>query len=54
VRLPLDKGMTKAMHRLGVPSRTEILELTKRVEALTQAVAKKGGARRARRPAKRA
>jgi poly(hydroxyalkanoate) granule-associated protein len=45
-RLPLDKGMTKAMHRLGVPTRTEILELTRRVEALTKAVEKKNGRRR--------
>jgi len=50
VRLPLDKGMAKAMHRLGIPTRTEILELTKRVEALTKAVAKKNGHRR---PAKK-
>lgn len=50
VRLPLDKGMTKAMHRLGIPTRGEILELTKRVEALTKAVEKKNGHRR---PAKK-
>jgi poly(hydroxyalkanoate) granule-associated protein len=49
VRLPLDKGMTKAMHRLGVPTRNEILELTKRVEALTKAVAKKNGHRKVKR-----
>jgi len=53
VRLPLDKGMAQAMHRMGIPTRTEILELTKRVEALTKAVAKKNGHRRpARRTAK--
>ncbi len=46
VRLPLDKGMTKAMHRLGMPTRHEILELTKRVETLTKAVSKKNGHRR--------
>jgi len=52
VRFPLDKGMTKAMHRLGIPTRGEILELTKRVEALTKAVGKKNGHRRpAKRPA---
>lgn len=52
VRLPLDKGMTKAMHRLGIPTRGEILDLTKRVEALTKAVEKKNGHRRpAKRPA---
>jgi len=41
VRKPLDKGMATALHRLGVPTRSEILELTKRVEALTRAVQKK-------------
>ena len=52
MRLPLDKGMSKAMHRLGIPTRSEILELTKRVEALTQAVEKKNGHRRpAKKPA---
>jgi poly(hydroxyalkanoate) granule-associated protein len=50
VRLPLDKGMATAMHRLGIPTRNEILELTKRVEALTKAVGKKNGHRR---PAKK-
>jgi len=40
VRKPLDKGMATALHRLGVPTRSEILELTKRVEALTRAVEK--------------
>lgn len=44
-RFPLDKGVTKAMHRLGIPTRGEILELTKRVEALTRAVQKKNGGR---------
>ena len=52
VRFPLDKGMAKAMHRLGIPTRSEILELTKRVEALTKAVEKKNGHRRpAKKPA---
>jgi poly(hydroxyalkanoate) granule-associated protein len=51
VRFPLDKGMTKAMHRLGIPTRGEILELTKRVEALTKAVERKNGHRR---PARKA
>jgi poly(hydroxyalkanoate) granule-associated protein len=41
VRLPVDEGVTKAMHRLGVPTRREILDLTKRVEALTRAVERK-------------
>lgn len=47
VRKPLDKGMATALHRLGVPTRHEILELTKRVEALTRAVEKKANGRRA-------
>ncbi len=37
---PIDAGMTKALHRLGVPTRREILALTKRVEDLTRAVEK--------------
>ncbi len=41
VRRPIDKGMAIALHRLGVPTRNEILALTKRVEALTRAVEKK-------------
>lgn len=41
VKKPLDKGMATALHRLGVPTRSEIVELTKRVEALTRAVEKK-------------
>jgi poly(hydroxyalkanoate) granule-associated protein len=40
VRKPIDKGMAIALHRLGVPTRNEILALTKRVEALTRAVEK--------------
>ena len=40
VRRPIDKGMAIALHRLGVPTRNEILALTKRVEALTRAVEK--------------
>ena len=38
--VPIDAGMTKALHRLGVPTRREILSLTKRVEDLTRAVEK--------------
>ena len=38
--VPIDAGMTKALHRLGVPTRREILALTKRVEDLTHAVEK--------------
>jgi len=53
VRKPLDKGMATALHRLGIPTRSEILELTKRVEALTKAVQKqqKNGGHRAAKPA---
>jgi poly(hydroxyalkanoate) granule-associated protein len=40
VRKPIDKGMAIALHRLGVPTRNEILALTKRVESLTRAVEK--------------
>lgn len=46
VRKPLDKGMATALHRLGVPTRSEILELTKRVEALTRVVEKQQKASR--------
>jgi poly(hydroxyalkanoate) granule-associated protein len=45
VRKPIDKGVAAALHRLGVPTRNEILELTKRVEALTRAVEKKSKTR---------
>jgi poly(hydroxyalkanoate) granule-associated protein len=37
---PVEAGITSAMHRLGVPTRAEIMNLTKRVEELTKAVAK--------------
>ncbi len=40
VKKPLDRAAAAAMHKLGVPTRSEILELTKRVEALTRAVEK--------------
>ena len=40
MRAPFDKGVTTALHRIGVPTRSEILALTKRVEALTKAVEK--------------
>jgi len=50
---PIEAGMTNAMHRLGVPTRKEIANLTKRVEELTRVVAKsKAGARKVRRAAK--
>lgn len=37
---PVEAGITSAMHRLGVPTRAEIMNLTRRVEELTKAVAK--------------
>lgn len=40
LRMPIEAGMTNAMHRLGVPTRKEIATLTKRVEELTRVVAK--------------
>ena len=40
VKTPIEAGMTNAMHRLGVPTRKEIANLTKRVEELTRVVAK--------------
>jgi poly(hydroxyalkanoate) granule-associated protein len=39
-RNPLDTGMTVALHQLGVPTRKEIVTLTKRVEELTRVVAR--------------
>lgn len=50
---PVDAGVTTALHRLGVPTRKEILALTKRVEELTRAVEKsrkRNGARKAAAP----
>lgn len=38
--IPLEDGMTGAMHKLGVPTRREIQALTKKVEELTRVVAK--------------
>jgi poly(hydroxyalkanoate) granule-associated protein len=38
INLPVDFGMSGALHRLGVPSRKEIVTLTKRVEELTKSV----------------
>ncbi len=40
---PIESGITSAMQRLGVPTRAEIVNLTKRVEELTKAVAKAKG-----------
>jgi poly(hydroxyalkanoate) granule-associated protein len=50
---PFDSGMTVALHQLGVPTRKEIVTLTKRVEELTRVVARsKGKGPKAARPAK--
>lgn len=35
---PLDNGVTTALHRIGVPTRKEIMQLTRRVEELTRTV----------------
>lgn len=43
---PLDTGMTVALHQLGVPTRKEIVTLTKRVEELTRVVGRAKGQRR--------
>lgn len=40
---PLEAGLASAMQKLGVPTRSEIVTLTKRVEELTKAVAKAKG-----------
>lgn len=54
IATPIEAGMNNAMHRLGVPTRKEIANLTKRVEELTRVVSKARGAKKARRPAKAA
>ena len=44
-------GMTLALHRFGIPSRKEIVTLTKRVEELTKSVERtRGKARKAPKP----
>lgn len=40
VSAPIEAGLANAMQKLGVPTRSEIVTLTKRVEELTRAVAK--------------
>jgi poly(hydroxyalkanoate) granule-associated protein len=40
VTTPIEDGLAAAMQRLGVPTRSEIINLTHRVEALTRHVAK--------------
>jgi poly(hydroxyalkanoate) granule-associated protein len=48
---PLDSGMTVALHQLGVPTRREIVTLTKRVEELTRVVGRaKGKGKKAHKP----
>ena len=51
-RLPIDTGMAGALHRFGVPSRQEIVTLTKRVEELTRSVERAKAKPRKRTPAK--
>ena len=43
ISAPIEAGVASAMQKLGVPTRTEIMNLTKRVEELTKAVAKAKG-----------
>ena len=38
IRLPAGLGVGNALHRIGVPTRHEIVTLTKRVEELTRSV----------------
>lgn len=53
IATPIEAGMTNAMHRLGVPTRKEIANLTKRVEELTRVVSKaRRGPKTARRRTK--
>lgn len=40
---PFDAGMTAALHQFGVPTRREIVTLTKRVEELTRVVSRTKG-----------
>ena len=50
---PIDNGVSSALNKLGVPTRKEILALTRRVEELTRTVqsAKKRPARKGTRRA---
>ena len=52
-RAPIDAGVSTALNKLGVPTRKEILTLTRRVEELTRTVegAKKRAARKTTRRA---
>ncbi|TFG44505.1 MAG: hypothetical protein E4H41_07515 [Gemmatimonadales bacterium] len=38
VSAPIDAGVSTALHKLGIPTRKEILALTRRVEELTRTV----------------
>jgi poly(hydroxyalkanoate) granule-associated protein len=53
VSAPIDAGVATALNKLGIPTRKEILALTKRVEELTRTVqaAKKRPAKKATRRA---
>lgn len=51
-RLPVNTGMAGALHRFGIPSRQEIVTLTKRVEELTRSVERAKVKSRKRTPAK--
>jgi len=53
-RLPLDTTMAGALHRFGIPSRQEIVTLTKRVEELTRSVERTKAKSRKRAPARHA
>lgn len=48
IAAPIENGMTGAMHKLGVPTRSEIQTLTRKVEELTRVVAKSKTRTRAR------
>lgn len=45
---PFEAGMTGAMHRIGMPTRKEISDLSRRVEELTRVVGKSKAASRVR------
>lgn len=53
IQAPIDNGVSTALNKLGVPTRKEILALTRRVEELTRTVqsAKKRPARKSTRRA---
>jgi len=53
ISAPIDHGVSTALNKLGVPTRKEILALTRRVEELTRTV-QNGKKRPARKPTRRA